>query len=186
VELLKTLTERHSSPVLTEPAPTQEQLDIMFKAALRAPDHARLHPWRFIVIANDARKKLGDVFANIAMQDNPDLPESSIQRTRNLPLRAPLLVALVLHYKEHAMVPEVEQILSTGAAGYGLITAAFHLGVGAYWRTGAHCFDQRTAKALHLHNNEKLMGFIYLGTPAKSANPVPPLSADDFVTSWSG
>lgn len=186
MELLTTLTERCSSPVLKEPGPTKEQLKIMFKAALRAPDHALLNPWRFIIIEKEARKKLGALFVDIAIKDNPDVLESAIQRTRNLPLRAPMIIALILHYKTHAMVPEVEQILSVGAAGYGLITAAFHLGVGAYWRTGAHCFDPRIAKALYLSDNEKLMGFIYLGTPALSAKPLSVLSEDDFVSSWDG
>lgn len=186
MELLKTLTERVSSAKLEAPGPTKEQLETMLKAALRAPDHARLRPWRFIVIEGEARKKLGDVFADIAMQDKPDLPESAVEKTRNLPFRAPMIIALVLNYKEHPKVPEIEQILSAGAAGYGMIVAGFHLGVGAYWRTGAHCFDPRTASALHLRANEKLLGFIYLGTPTKSEKPAPVLSIDDFCSLWNG
>lgn len=184
MDVLKALTERVSSSKLTEPGPSEEQLNTMFKAALRAPDHANLRPWRFITIEGNARKKLGDLFAGIALQDDSKSSPAIVERKRNAPFRAPVIVALVLHYKEHAKVPEVEQILSVGAAGHGLITAAYQMGLGAYWRTGDICFDPRVAKALDLSDNEKLLGFVYLGTPEGALKSVPELKVNDFVSSW--
>ena len=184
--VLTSLTERVSSARLKEPAPTEEQLELIFKAALRAPDHGNLRPWRFIRIQGDARQKLGNVFVDVTLRDQPDLPDTSIERIRQLPFRAPMIVALVLHGKPHKKVPEVEQILSLGAAGHGLITAAYHLGVGAYWRTGSLCYDPAVANALGLADNEKLLGFIYLGTPDGVQKATPQLDLDEFVTSWAG
>jgi len=184
MEVLKTLTERVSSPNLTEPGPTDDQLQLLFKAALRAPDHANLRPWRFMIIRGDAREKLGNIFADITVKDNPNVLDASLERMRQLPMRAPVVVSLILSYKEHPKVPEVEQILSLGAAGHGLLTAAYQLGIGAYWRTGALCFDSRVARALNLAKNEKLMGFIYLGTIDGELKPVPNLAVEEFVTHW--
>ncbi len=186
MDVIKALTERVSSPKLIEPAPSQEQLNILFKAALRAPDHANLRPWRFIIIQGEARTHLGNLFSTIALQDNPNCTESILERKRQAPFRAPVIVGLVMHYKDHPKVPEVEQVLSVGAAGHAMVTAAFQLGIGAYWRTGDICFDKRVAKALGLQINEKLMGFIYLGTPAGELKPVPVLSLSDFVREWKG
>lgn len=186
MDTLKALTERVSMAKLKAPAPTKEQLDLLFSAALRAPDHARLCPWRFITIQGKALNKLGELFAKIMLQDNPDASEQMLERSKNLPLRAPMIVALILHYQEHPMVPEVEQLLSLGAAAHGLLTAAYQLGIGAYWRTGAICFDARVAKALHLLENQKLMGFIYLGTPDGKPKEVVTPNLDNFVSCWQG
>ena len=184
MKTLQALTERVSSARLIEPGPSKTQLTTMFNSALRAPDHANLRPWRFITIEGNARKKLGDLFADIALQDDPDMSPSALERKRQAPFRAPTIVGLILHYKVHPKVPEVEQILSVGAAGHGILSAAYQMGVGAYWRTGDVCFDSRVAKALGLSNNEKLLGFIYLGTPEVELKPVPELNVEDFVSSW--
>ena len=184
--ILNALTDRVSSPKLTDPGPSQEQLRLMFRAALRAPDHACLQPWRFVTIKDDARKKLGDLFVEIAYEDNPDLSESILNYKRQLPLRAPMIVVLILHYKKHPKVPKIEQLLSVGAAGNALITAAFHLGIGSYWRTGDICFDQRVANALDLVSNEKIMGFIYLGTPVGDMKSIPNIDINNFVRNWKG
>ena len=63
MDALDLLLNRVSVTRLCEPAPTADQLDLMFRAGLRAPDHGQLHPWRFLIIEGDARHKLGELFA---------------------------------------------------------------------------------------------------------------------------
>lgn len=184
----KLLTGRVSSPLLTEPGPTDEQLQLMFRAALRAPDHGRLRPWRFIVIKEPAREHLGQLFAEAARASQPQLFEDALERYRLMPLRAPVLIALVCKIQPHGRIPEIEQQLSLGAAAQNILHAAYAQGVGAIWRTGAISYHSRVAAGLGLADREQLLGFIYLGHPGRDLDKQtpPPLDPADFVSHWDG
>ncbi|KEQ17405.1 nitroreductase family protein [Endozoicomonas numazuensis] len=184
--IMESLTQRVSRPVLTDPGPDAEQLRMIFKAALRAPDHGRLRPWRFLTITGGARLKLGELFARSAVAEQPDLSPDAVERLKGLPLRAPVLIALICNLQEHPKVPELEQYLSAGAAAQNILHAAFAQGVGAMWRTGAVSYYSGTAKGLGLSDNERLLGFIYLGTPTGPTKKVDELNPADFVAPWKG
>ncbi|MCW7551267.1 nitroreductase [Endozoicomonas gorgoniicola] len=186
MELLQGLQQRVSTPRLIEPAPDARQLEQIFQAALRAPDHARLRPWRFLTISGEARHALGEVFARAALEDQPDLAPEAIARFKGLPLRAPLLVALVCKVKEHPKVPDIEQQMSVATAAQNILNAAYALGLGAMWRTGAVNYHPATARGLGLAENEQLLGFIYMGTPGGSAKKLEPLEVKDYVMAWEG
>ena len=166
MDIKDALLNRLSCPALTEPGPDVQQLEFIFQAALRAPDHARLRPWRFLTIEGEARNRLGDLLAEVALSEQHDLSADSIKRFRGLPLRAPCLVALICKKQTHAKVPEIEQKLSLGAAGQNILHAAYALGLGAMWRTGKINYHPLLAEGLGLAENEELLGFIYLGTPS--------------------
>ena len=186
MDLLQGLHDRVSMPQLVEPGPDDKQLELIFQAALRAPDHARLRPWRFLTIAGDARNALGEVFAQAALSDQPDLSPEAVERFKGLPLRAPLLVALVCKVKKHPKVPEIEQQLSVAAAAQNILHAAYALKLGAMWRTGAVSYHPETAKGLGLDDDEQLLGFIYMGTPNGSRKKLEPLETKSFVKAWQG
>ena len=87
--MLQGLLNRVSVPLLEEPAPSDEQLENIFQAALRAPDHGRLNPYRFIVIAGEQRQALGELFAERLLALNPEADEKALQNALNMTLRAP-------------------------------------------------------------------------------------------------
>ncbi|WP_461534521.1 nitroreductase family protein [Spongorhabdus nitratireducens] len=184
MDAITALTQRVSVARLQAPAPTDDQLETLFAAALRAPDHMMLRPWRFIVIREDRREALGELYAKAALTEQPDLSPDAIDRFKGLPLRAPMLVAIVCSVTEHPKVPEIEQVLSTGAAVHGLLTAAHAMKIGAMWRTGSIGYSLVVAEGLGLKESEKLLGFVYLGTPVGKAKPVPELFAQDFVSAF--
>ena len=183
INVLSQLASRVSVGVLTNPGPTDEQLTWMFKVALRAPDHYNLKPWRFVVIKGKGRENLGKIFGDVALKNDPMLAPEALDRTCRLPLRAPVLVALILTPRQHDCVPKIEQVLSLGAAGGGLLMAAHCMGIGAYWRTGKICFDKQLANAMGVAEHEQLLGFVYLGTP-KRLKEVPLLDPSHFVSFW--
>ena len=180
------LLERVSRPVLEAPEPTDEQLEIMFKAALRAPDHARLRPWRFLTVRGEDRIILGELMAQVALVDQPDLSPEAVARFKGLPLRAPALILAVCRIQEHAKVPPIEQKMSLAAATQNLLLAAHAQNLGAIWRTGALCYHPAMAEGLGLAESEKLLGFVYVGTPAGSLKKIQPLETSDFVQKWPG
>ena len=186
MDAIELLLERVSSPILQEPGPDDATLDIMFQAALRAPDHARLRPWRFLTISGDARHALGELLVRVAVAGQPDLSEEAQARIRATPLRAPTLVLAICSLKEHPKVPEIEQKMSLAAAVQSLLLAAHALGVGAIWRTGELCYQPALARGLGLADNEQLLGFVYLGTPGGNEKKVPAMTTSQFVSSWEG
>ncbi len=58
------LLDRASEPRLEAPAPPRDVLEQAFQCAARAPDHALLRPWRYLVIEGEALEALGELFAS--------------------------------------------------------------------------------------------------------------------------
>jgi len=186
--LVELLCQRVSSPRLVEPAPNAQELEKVFKSALRAPDHMMLRPWRYLVIAGEARDKLGQLFLkasqSLAEATGEELNEFKIEKLQAMPLRAPMIVVAIASVTEHSKVPNEEQILSCGVGvGYMLVTLQA-LGYGGIWRTGDIALNKEVCQGLGLKQNESIVGFLYLGTPAGELKSVPELDVDDYVKVW--
>lgn len=179
------LTERCSVPRLTSPGPTGETLNLIKQAALRAPDHAGLKPWQFLVFDNeDALKDLGEVFVKAALIDDPDAYPGTVDRARQLPMRAPLVIVCATNKKDNPKVPEWEQELSAGCAVMAMQQAAFANGFGGIWRTGVYAESATVKQLLGIAEKDKIVGFLYIGTPVTTpCTPVIP-ETDKFFTQW--
>jgi nitroreductase len=173
MEAIEALTSRRSPPKLVEPAPSAEQLETILGAAIRAPDHGRLRPWRFIILRGAARERLGQVLGDALKARVPDVPDDAIARERQKPLRAPLIVVAAAELHSESKIPAVEQLLAAGAAAQNILVAAHAMGVGAWWRTGDGAYDAHVKEALGLKSTDAIVGFLYLGTPA-GRTPIPP------------
>ena len=184
---LETLLTRYSHPKLTDPAPGASELSDLFRAAMRAPDHALLRPWRFLTVRGEARIRLGQHMEAAAHEEEADLTDKRAQKLRNAPLRAPLLVVAYAHVQEHPKVPEVEQLLATGAAVENFLVAAHALGYGAMWRTGAIAYNRTLHRLLGLEPCDRIVAFVYVGTPVNDmAAQKAPLDAapEQYVREW--
>ena len=117
---------------------------------------------------------------------NADAAEEALQKARNMPLRAPMLVLVIASVKPHPKVPEGEQVLAAGCAAHGLLLAAHAQGIGAVWRTGEFSYDPRVLEGLGLTEQERLLGFLYLGTPEGRVRSAPVLAPEEFVQRWTG
>ena len=160
------LLTRCSPPKLVEPAPDDAQLQMMLEAAVRAPDHGRLAPWRFLVLRGAARELLADAVAADLREKRPEAPEEEIAAARNKPLRSPLLVVAAAAVREHPKVPALEQITATAAAVQNLWLQAHALGFGMLWKTGPAAYSPRVKAALGLDAGDTIVGILHLGTPA--------------------
>lgn len=185
MDALTALHKRVSTGKLTEPAPSEQQRQNIFRAALRAADHACLRPWRFLLVEGEERNRLGEIFLKAAEQAE-DIPLSEAQRQRTLamPLRAPLIIVAITRLQEHPKVPHLEQHMSTAGAVQAMLTAAYAEGVGIYWRTGPLAGSHVVAEGLGLSENEQIDGFIYCGTPDKAPRQAPDLQVDEYFSTW--
>lgn len=182
MDILEQLLSRQSHNKLTEPGPTDEQLEVMFKAALRAPDHALLKPWRYRIYSGHGRERLAEYFVQAAKQSSPDISAEKLTKVRAKPMRAPMVIVASVCVTEHPKVPEIEQVLSGGASVQNLLMAAHFQGVGAIWRTGEIAFNQHFMNLLGCAENEKIIGFIYLGKEIGERRPLKLAEISDYVT----
>ncbi len=177
---------RYSTPAkaLIEPAPDDSQLEQIFAVALSAPDHGRLRPYRFITIRGDARHKLADIFGRAIQQREPDVPAGYLQKQKDKPLRSPLIVVVVASLIQSPKIPEIEQMLSAGAAAHNILLASNALGFGSIWLTGANAYDAYVCNELGLSENERIIGFIYIGTPTIELQPRPIPEVSRHHSEW--
>ena len=182
MEALDLLINRHSQPRLQAPAPQGEVLDNIIAAAMRAPDHAGLSPWRFIVCQGLGLAKLGEILEHAAI--TADLSQKDIERASQLPLRAPMVVIGVCRYLEHPKVPWVEQVASTASAIHAMQMAALAQGFGGMWRTGHYAQDPVVKQELGLNEQDEIVGFLYLGSVVGDSTPKPPRSPHDVFEYW--
>lgn len=186
MEALDVLLNRVSVPRLLDPAPDAAQREALFAAALRAPDHGQLRPWRFLTVEGAAREQMGELLAEAVQLQGGEVTQAALDKARAMPLRAPLVVVVVARLQEHFKVPKSEQLLAAGCAAHGILLAAYAQGIGAVWRTGELSYSAHVAKGLGLGEGEEIIAFLYLGTPQNEPRVAPQVDTAEFVSAWSG
>lgn len=171
MDLMTALHHRRSTPsrLLAEPGPDDRQLRRMLSCAVRVPDHGKLLPWRFLAIRGEARRALGEFLAERTLSRDPGAPTAVIEKDRNRFNHAPLVITVVARITPGHKIPVQEQLLSGGAVCLLLLQAADALGFGAQWLTGWAAYDPDVGARLGLAENERVLGFIHIGTPSAGA-----------------
>ncbi len=182
------LLGRQSVPprLVDGPAPPQADIDDMLAAAMRAPDHGAIRPWRFHVIQGEALRRLGDVFVEALLKREPDAPRETIEKEQSRPLRAPLIIAACAKIDQTRAdkIPAVEQIVSVAAACQNILLAAHGKGYGAMMLTGVNARDPHVKAAFGLDAADEIVSFIYIGTPSGPAFEKERPDPTDFTTIW--
>ena len=182
---LELLLSRQSAGVLQEPAPEGAELDLILDAGLRAPDHGRLRPWRFVLIRGERRTQWADRMAEAAIARDPENGAATGERYRAWVARTPLIIAVGANMVAGHKIPEIEQLLSAGAAAMNMLNAAHMLGYGGMWVTGLNAYDPKVNALLGLEAPSRLVGFLALGTP-KAGPKVERPSRDQHTAEWLG
>jgi len=182
------LAQRSSTPIsaISGPAPEGEELAALLKVAARVPDHGRLTPWRFILYRGDACLKVGEYLAQRAEEIEGPMPEGRKEKELTRFSRAPLVVGVVSSPVAHERIPEWEQFLSAGAVAMNLCTAANALGYASNWITNWYSDDASARAFLGLAPNERVAGFVHIGTAANKMPERPRADMDKIVTEYSG
>lgn len=184
---LSFLQQQRSVPAaeLVDPAPGPEQLNNILQCAMSAPDHGELQPYRFLVITGDARYELSKVFEAAIQARQPDADQATIDKQKSKPLRSPMIVTVIACVDGNPKIPEIEQILSAGCAAQHIQLACRSSGFGSIWLTGDNCYDATVHQALGLDFNERIVGFIYIGTSKSDQRPKKRTAADARTEYWS-
>lgn len=166
---------------LGDPGPDDGQLKQILQAGLRVPDHGKLGPWRFIIIRGDARATLGNTLAAATRQMEPAATAQRLEAEQNRFLRVPVVVTVVSRV-QITKIPEWEQVLSSGAVCQNLLNAVHALGYHGQWLTEWYAYDDMVLKTLGLGENERVAGFIYMGTAQNPPQERPRPRLEDLVT----
>jgi nitroreductase len=183
---IELLLSRGSAVRFAEPAPDEAVLDKVFRAALRAPDHGRMRPWQFKIIRGEGLNRFADLLADSLKGRKPDASEEELNRERQKALRSPMIVVAVAKIGPTEKIPEVEQVLSAGAATQNILLALHALGYGSVWKTGSAAYDNMVKARLGLQSSDQIVGFLYVGTLAGPIPDVPRPEPKEFVSEWVG
>ncbi len=169
--VIEAIRSRRSVRSLRDAPLGRELITILLEAATWAPNHHLTEPWRFVVIANEERARLGESMA-LALEKtlNKEDPrnEEILKAEKQKPFRAPVIVAVILSPKVgNDKVVELEETIAAGAALQNLLLAAHSLGIGTMVRTGKHSFGDPVRDYLQMTDKEKLVGLVYMGYVAE-------------------
>ncbi len=185
--LLDYLQKRRSCKIahMGEPGPGAEEISLLLEAGARIPDHGKLFPWRFVVFTGEARKRFGDeVLRKAYLFENSEAMPAKLDLEAERLLRAPCVIAVISKPQPSEKVPVWEQQMSAGAAAYNICLAANALGYGTNWLTEWFSFNSVVNEALDVKNDDKIVGFIYIGTPTEATEERPRPGMKDIVTYW--
>jgi nitroreductase len=185
MQAIDALVTRRSATTLTDPAPDAGALELIFASAVRAPDHGRLRPWRFLVVRGEARARFGELLARHLARTQPTATPESLQRERDKAFRAPMIIVVAAQVNEAVKIPSIEQTLSAGVAAGNIMLAALALGYNAMWKTGGAAYDPEVARSLGLGASAVIVGFLYVGTEAGKPSVVRG-EWRDLVHEWDG
>ncbi|OUI96155.1 oxidoreductase [Acetobacter indonesiensis] len=180
------LLSRASTDHLAEPAPNAAQLSDILAAAMRAPDHGKLRPWRYVVIEGDARPQMAERIVASMQRLDADAPEFKIEKRRNRFSTMPLILALGMHLRPENKIPLWEQEMAVAAATMNVLNALHATGFGGIWVSGDVVEDPVLAAEIGFPAPHKLAGFLFIGTPTNT--PAAPRRPDPaaFTARWTG
>jgi nitroreductase len=162
---------------------SRDLIERMLAAAVQAPNHYKVRPWRFVVMTGAARERLGRVMADSLRKRDPEADDDRLAREHAKPLRAPVLIAVGVDKPSIAKAIEIENVCAAAAAVQNLLLAAHALGLASKWRTGPAAYDPDVKAFLGLQPDQHLIGFIYVGyAESEAASPSRPLHDDR--TAW--
>jgi nitroreductase len=183
------IKRRRSIGKMTSERPSREQIEQLLEAATHAPNHYKTQPWKFIVLAGNAREELGTVMAlSLAgriEETSSDKAQAMLNKERNKPLRSPVVIVVAAESPNQPNVMEIENIEATAAAVQNMLLTAEEMGLACMWRTGNAAYDPHVKQWLGLESGEHIIAFLYVGYPAIPRLERIPISYKDKTT-WSG
>lgn len=189
MSVIEAIRTRRAVGRMTGQLPTREQIEIILEAATHAPQHHDAEPWKFIVLAGDARLQVGNIVAEDLRPKLSHLPpekaQAVVEQSRNKMLRSPVVIAVASLKPANPKIVDIENVEAVSAAVQNMLLAAQELGLAAIWRTGDPAYNPNIKEFLGLDPLDHIVAFLYLGFPAAPSGTRTPISFQD-KTRWLG
>ncbi|WP_345165533.1 nitroreductase [Sphingomonas daechungensis] len=182
LSLLK--TRRSGRPrEMVGPGPSDDELRQILEIAMRVPDHGKLAPWRFVVVGKDQRNALANLLHKALDAEDAQAGNAHHEKEEEFAHQGEALIVLVSSPVQNHKIPVWEQELSAGAAAMNLLTAAHAAGYVGGWITGWRAYSP-TVNAAFAGPGERIVGFIFLGTPGRELEERPRPDPGHVVRKW--
>ncbi|OZI44844.1 nitroreductase [Bordetella genomosp. 5] len=187
VSPLHALSSRRSMKFLRAPAPKPDELEQILQAAMSAPDHGALRPWRFKIIRGENIAKLADMALDaVKRSGDPRMTPEKEKSVREWMASVPLFLALAAKI-EDGKIQEQEQILAAGTAVMNILNAVHMLGYGAFWSTGLGTYVEEVQEKLGFDSlDHRFLGFLAIGTPGCEVPKIERPDFRKFTSEWTG
>ena len=170
MDVFDAIAGRRSIGKMRSESPTRDQIEKLLQAAAYAPNHHETEPWRFFVLAGDTRSELGQIMMenlqSKMVETESEKAKAALEKERNKPLRAPVLIVVACKYNPEDRSVEIEEVEAVSAATQNMLLAAQALGLSTIWRTGDAAYSPRVKEWLGLEQTDHIIGIIYVGYPA--------------------
>jgi len=166
------------------PGPDAAQLREIIGLALRTPDHGKLAPWRILTVAADQRDALAALLKTAWVKENPGAAGLDLSALDQFAHQAPTLLVLLSTPVAGSKIPVWEQQMSAGAVGMNLLHAAHAHGFVGSWLTGWAAYSPPVAAAFGARDGDTIVGYFFLGSPARELDERPRPEYDDVVGVW--
>jgi nitroreductase len=187
--IFQTIKRRRSIGKMTPEVPNREQIERLLEAATHAPNHHKVQPWRFFVLAGHAREELGAVMADALaarlVETTSDKAQALINKERSKLLRSPIIIIVAAERPNLPNVLAIENIEAVAAAVENMLLTAEEMGLACMWRTGDAAYDPRVKAWLGLSAEDHIVAFVYAGYPAIPHLERKPMPFEEKTT-WIG
>src|SRR6266568_6933438 len=189
MSVFETIKSRRSTCKMTEQRPARREIERILEAATHAPNHHKVEPWKFFVLAGRAREELGAVMAEALAARLDETGTANAQallnKERNKLLRSPVVIVVAAEQPKQPKVLKIENIEATAAAVQNMLLTAEEMGLACMWRTGDTAYDPHVKQWLGLESGEHIVAFLYVGYPAIPRLERIPITFKEKTT-WSG
>jgi len=165
MDVFEAIHNRQSIKKVKQDLIPREVIEKLLDAAVQAPNHYKVRPWRFVVLTGEGRYRLGDVMAASTAEYHPEFPLEALEKCRATPLQAPVIISVGVDKPVEPKVLEIENIAAASAATQNILLAAHALGLGAKWRTGEWTRDSMVKEFLGFQTDQHIIAFVYIGYP---------------------
>src|SRR6266852_3956168 len=170
MSVFEIIKQRRSIGKMTSERPSREQIECLLEAATHAPNHHKVQPWKFIVLAGSAREELGVVMAESLAgrleETSSEKAQAMLNKERNKLMRSPVVIVVAAEKPHQPNVLEIENIEATAAAVQNMLLAGEEMGLACMWRTGDAAYDPHVKQWLGLESGEHVIAVLYVGYPA--------------------
>jgi nitroreductase len=148
-----------------------EVLAAVLEAACWAPTHGMNEPWRFLVFAGDARRRLTEELPGVYEAATPsgEVRPEKREKLGVIFLQAPVVIAIVMVRVPGGKIPEIEDVMAVACAVQNLHLSASAAGLAGMWSTPPLVYHEAVKPVLGLGPNERCLGFFFLGWPREGA-----------------
>ncbi len=185
MNLQQLIKERRSIAAYRDKEVSKSLIEELLETAIWVPNHKMTEPWRFVFIQGEAQKKLADINRQVTISktnSNSDeelkiVSDNAYHKIMNVPY-----IFFVINKINPQEKLREEDYASSSCLIQNFSLLAWEKGLSTFWKTGKLAFCEETAELIGLKEDERVVGQIQVGYPAKNHAPIPRTPANERIT----